>query len=89
MPRFDVNEDLEIDVDDFLYECDSEDIKKLIEALIENGDLEMKDFIDRSRMSADEQIFEEYLSSISGRWNQLTQEEEETILKIGAKFRYL
>ena len=89
MPRFDVNEDLEIDVDDFLYECDSEDIKKLIEALIENGDLEMKDFVDRSRMSANEQIFEEHLSSISGRWNQLTQEEEETILKIGAKFRYL
>ena len=89
MPRFDVNEDLEIDVDDFLYECDSEDIKKLIEALIENGDLEMKDFADRSRMSANEQIFEEHLSSISGRWNQLTQEEEETILKIGAKFRYL
>ena len=89
MPRFDVNEDLEIDVDDFLYECDSEDIKKLIEALIENGDLEMKDFVDRSRMSAGEKIFEEHLSSISGRWNQLTQEEEETILKIGARFRYL
>ena len=89
MPRFDVNEDLEIDVDDFLYECDSEDIKKLIEALIENGDLEMKDFVDRSRMSASEQTFEEHLSSISGRWNQLTQEEEETILKIGARFRYL
>jgi len=89
MPRFDVNEDLEIDVDDFLYECDSEDIKKLIEALIENGDLEMKHFADRSRMSAGEEIFEEHLSSISGRWNQLTQEEEETILKIGARFRYL
>jgi hypothetical protein len=85
MPRFDVNEDVEIDVDDFLSECDSEDIKKLIE----NGDLEMKDFIDSSRMSASEKIFEEHLSSISGRWNQLTQEEEETILKIGAKFRYL
>jgi hypothetical protein len=89
MPRFDVNEDLEIDVDDFLYECDSEDIKKLIEALIENGDLEMKNFVDHSRMSAGEKIFEEHLSSISGRWNQLTQEEEETILKIGARFRYL
>jgi hypothetical protein len=89
MPRFDVNEDIEVEVDDFLYECDSEDIKKLIEALIENGDLEMKNFVDHSRMSANEQIFEEHLSSISGRWNQLTQEEEETILKIGAKFRYL
>jgi len=89
MPRFDVNEDIDIDVDEFLSACDSGDIKKLIEALIENGDLEMKHFTDRSRMSADEQIFEEHLSSISGRWNQLTQEEEETILKIGAKFRYL
>jgi hypothetical protein len=87
MPRFDVNED--IDVDEFLSACDSGDIEELIEALIENGDLEMKDFIDRSRMSAGEKIFEEHLSSISGRWNQLTQEEEETILKIGAKFRYL
>ena len=88
MPRFDVNEDIEIDVDDFLSECDSKDIKKLIEALIERGELEMKDFIDSSRMSASEQTFEEHLSSISGRWNQLTQEEEE-ILKIGARFKYL
>ena len=89
MPRFDINEDIEIDVDEFLSECNSGDIKELIEALIENGDLEMKDFVDRSRMSAREQIFEEHLLSISGRWNQLTQEEEETILKIGARFRYL
>jgi len=89
MPRFDVNEDIDLDVDEFLSACDSGDIKELIEALIENGDLEMKHFADRSRMSAGEQIFEEHLSSISGRWNQLTQEEEETILKIGARFRYL
>lgn len=89
MPRFDVNEDIEIDIDDFLDACNSGDIEELKEALIERGDLEMKDFTDSSRMSASEQIFEEHLSSISGRWYQLTQEEEETILKIGARFRYL
>jgi hypothetical protein len=89
MPRFDVNEDVEIDVDDFLDACDSGDIEELIEALIERGELEMKDFVNSPRMSASEKIFEEHLSSISGRWNQLTQEEEETILKIGARFRYL
>ena len=89
MPRFDVNEDILVDVDDFLDACDSGDIKELIEALIERGELETKDFVNSSRMSAGEKIFEERLSSISGRWNQLTQEEEETILKIGARFRYL
>ena len=89
MPRFDVNEDIEVDVDEFLDACDSGDIEELIEALIERGELETKDFVNSSRMSASEQIFEEHLSSISGRWNQLTQEEEETILKIGARFRYL
>ena len=89
MPRFDVNEDIEIDLDDFLSECNSGDIEELIEALIERGELEMKDFVNSPRMSASEQTFEEHLSSISGKWNQLTQEEEEIILKIGARFKYL
>lgn len=85
----DYDVDVDIDVDEFLYACSPSDTQEVIEQLIDNGDLDLKDTVDHSKMSASEKIFEEHLLSISGRWNQLTQEEEELILKIGARFRYL
>jgi len=38
-------------------------------------------------MSVSEVVFEEHLDAIHGKWNCLTSDEEEQILKIGKKFK--
>jgi hypothetical protein len=38
-------------------------------------------------MSVSEKIFEEHLEAIHGKWNVLSSEEEEQIMKIGKKFK--
>ena len=38
------------------------------------------------KMSVSEKIFEEHLDAIHGKWNVLSNEDEEQIMKIGKKF---
>ena len=85
MPYF----DQEIDVDDFLYECNERDIKDLIDALIERGDLpeSVRVLSDTpTQISAVESEFENALSKLHGKWNNLTSEEEQTIINISKRF---
>ncbi len=85
MPYF----EQEIDVSDFLYECRSKEIKEIIESLIDTGHLpESVRGISNSsvQLSAAETEFEDALYKLHGKWNNLTSEEEQTIINISKRF---
>ena len=88
MPDFDYDGYIDIDVDDFLSACNKRDIDDIIDALIEDGYLKNSDrtIDERSQMSAPEQLFEEALSKLHGKWNQLSKEEEQIIMLLANKF---
>jgi hypothetical protein len=81
---------VDIEVDEFLWSCDSRDIQELIQALIEDGHLknheEDKNDKNDYAHSAPEAIFEEALSKLRGKWNMLSSEEEQMIIKISTRF---
>jgi hypothetical protein len=79
--------EIDIDVDDFLNKCSSREIDELIDALIEDGHIskEAKDNVYDS-YNVSEAQYQEALKKLRGRWNMLTKEEEETILKIANRF---
>lgn len=87
MPSFYVD-DVDIDVDEFLSACSEREREDLIKALIEDGYLNKKDVTPSPGLSVGEEIFEEHLNAIHGKWHRLTPEEEEVIIKIGKKFIY-
>lgn len=88
MPYF----EQEIDVSDFLYECGSREIKEIIDSLIDDGHL--PESVRSVRMksnspaqtSAAESEFEDALHKLHGKWNNLTSEEEQTIINISKRF---
>lgn len=85
MPYF----DQEIDVADFLYECNERDIKEIIDTLIDDGHLpeSVRGKSNSSvQLSVAENEFEEALHKLHGKWNNLTSEEEKTIINISKKF---
>ena len=87
MPTF-YAEDIEIDVDKFLSSCNDRDKEELIDALIEEGYLKKdcrKDFKDYN-YSVSESHFVEAIDKLRSKWNMLTKEEEEFILKIANRF---
>jgi hypothetical protein len=87
MPTF-YAEDIEIDVDKFLSSCNDRDKEELIDALIEEGYLKKdcrEDFKDYN-YSVSESHFVEALDKLRSKWNMLTKEEEEFILKIANRF---
>lgn len=86
MPNFDFNVDEYISVDDFLSECSSSEIEELIEALIEDGHLPKHSKTDIDARGVGESIYEESLNKLHGKWNRLSQEEEETIINIAKRF---
>lgn len=90
MPKFykqtEVCVETEVDIDDFLNACSSKDIDELVDALIEDGHISEKAKLSYDCYSAAEAYFEEALEKLKGKWNMLTQEEEEIILKIANRF---
>ena len=91
MPTF-YSEEIDVSPDEFLSACDKEEIKEIIDALVEDGYIRKNDVLSsdgKSTLSASEDIFEEHLNALHGRLHMLTNEEEETIIKIASKFRYL
>lgn len=88
MPDFDYDGYVNVDVDDFLRACDRTDIEDLIDTLVEDGYLNDSDRVidERSRMSAPEQLFEDQLQKLHGKWNQLSKTEEEILLAIAKRF---
>lgn len=80
-------DDVEIDVDEFIDNCSASEIEDLIDALIDMG--ELKDY-SRSKSKyafhISEAEFEEALQKLSGKWNQLSSIEEQSILSIAKRF---
>lgn len=88
MPTFypDV-EDINVDPEEFLSACDTRETEELIDALIEGGYLKKncRPSYDES-YSPSESFYQEALDKLNGKWNMLTKEEEELILKIANRF---
>lgn len=85
MPRFYVDESIDLDVEEFLDKCSLDEIEEVIEWLKE-GSFTLDKNIDLTQMSGVEVIYEEALTKLHGKWNRLTKEEEDFILKLGSKF---
>jgi hypothetical protein len=87
MPTF-YAEDIDIDVDEFLSACSSREKEELIDALIEDRYLKENCKVDYKYelLSVPESFYIDAIDKIKGRWNMLTQEEEEIILKIASRF---
>ena len=84
MPRF-FTEELDIDVDEFLESCSTNEIKEVIDWLEEDGQLE-HGFNITGRESMNERIFLDSLFKIKDNWMGLSKEEEEIILNISKRF---
>ena len=87
MPTF-YAEDIDIIVDEFLSACSSREKEELIDALIEDRYLKENCKVDYKYelLSVSESFYIDAIDKIKGRWNMLTQEEEEIILKIASRF---
>ena len=89
MPRFeqDVYVDIDIDVDDFLNECDSRDIKDLIESLVEDGHLP-KSVLNspNDKLGKLESDFTNKIDSLKNKYYSISQEDEEILNQIFKKY---
>lgn len=91
MPTFYV-EDIDIEPSEYVQTCSYSDIKELIEELVDAGHLPQsiknmiskKDKKERGFHPA-EATYESSLDKLHGKYSVLTQEEEETILKIASR----
>lgn len=86
MPSF-TPEDLDISPSEFVQACSKREREKLIEYLSTNGFIELCDKTPSTRISAPESIFEESLNALHDKWNMLSSEEEEIIMKIASRFK--
>lgn len=89
MPTFQAD-DIDIEPSEFLDSCDKSEIKEIIEYLVEDGHISNTALLSgQKKPSVGDSIFEEHLTALHGRRHMLTNEEEEIIIKIASKFRYL
>lgn len=87
MPYLDYDGSIDIDVDDFLSACNRREIEELIDALEDSGHIRpSRRVVDNPEVSAPEQLFEEALNKLHGKWNQLSNSEEVIILTITKRF---
>lgn len=84
MPEFYV-EEISIDPDQFVDSCNKREIKELIDYLVEE-DLVVRKGVKAAARGNDEQIFEEALLKLSGKWNMLSTAESEFISNIAKRF---
>ena len=89
MPTF-YTEELDIDADEFLSACKNRDIEEIIDILIEEEwikkDARLQVPSKQYNYSIVEAQFEEALEKLSGKWNMLTSEEEQLIIKLASRF---
>jgi hypothetical protein len=86
MPYFDYDGDINVDVDEFLSACNRDDIDEIVDALVEDRYIKPSQIIHDSKMAAPEQLFEEALNKLHGKWNRISKTEEEIILAITNRF---
>jgi hypothetical protein len=79
---------VDIDIDDFLYSCSDYDIKKIIEALVEDGHLPESIITKKSRYQSTpgEELHMAYCSKIAGNYFQMTNEETAFIEQLAKKY---
>lgn len=89
MPTF-YTEELDIDADEFLSACKDRDKEEIIDILIEEQylkkDCRLNNQSKQYNYSIVEAQFEEALNKLSGKWNMLTSEEEQLIIKLASRF---
>lgn len=89
MPKFYQQSEVcvDVDVDEYLSNCNTKETEELIDALIEDGYLKKDCRVDDYEVySPSESFYQEALDKLNGKWNMLTKEEEEIILKIASRF---
>ena len=87
MPRFyeDVEVDIDIDVDEFLSNCDKEDIKQLIECLTDDGYLTTENTI-KKNVSYMEHLYQKQCNFLKESYLSMGKEDIEIIEKIYKKY---
>lgn len=87
MPRFyeNVEVDIDIDVDEFVSECNSEDIKDLIECLKENGYLTSENITD-AKISYIEEKHQIYCNHLRSSYLKMSGEDMEVIENLAKKY---
>jgi|LakMenEpi03Aug12_release.lakeMendotaPanAssembly.Ray.scaffolds.fasta_scaffold1758243_1 hypothetical protein len=87
MPRFyeNVEVDIDIDVDEFLSNCDKEDIKDLIESLREDGHLKIEN-MSPDNISYMEEKHRYYCAHLADSYLQISPEDMEIIEKLSKKY---
>lgn len=86
MPTFECD-NIYITPEEFVSSCSKIERNKLINVLKEYGYIIVDTSNGNDRITNLEETFENHLDSLRGKWNRLTQEDEETILKIAKKFK--
>lgn len=87
MPTF-YGDQLEISVPEFLNACSSSEKQELIRLILgKNRNQLNKSYKEFEKMSVGEELFEENLYALHGKWNVLSNEEENTIVKIAKRFK--
>lgn len=88
MPRIDLYNvdvsDIDIDVEDFLYECSERDIQQIINYLKEENYLKQDDIIQTGSLG--DEKFIESLDKLKNKRLNLTLEEEQMIIDLANKF---
>jgi hypothetical protein len=86
MPTF-RSDDIDIDVYDFLDECDKNEIKEVIAYLVEKGHLSEEAITsDQSRLCSSEYEYIKAIDKLRNKWTLLAPQEEEQILIISKRF---
>jgi len=89
MPRFNEYVEIDVDVDDFLQECDLDEIQEAIEWLRDEEYItkfNLLDDFDGEPKSALQQLFEEDLIKIQNSYLQISKEDFEAINRIAKKY---
>jgi hypothetical protein len=88
MPYFSTDAELDISIDDFLYECDSQDIKDLINALIEEGHLTPKQVFNHkaSGVTPLEQDYISMCNKLSDKFYQMSNEDIQVLETLYKKY---
>jgi len=90
MPKFsnyrEIESFVDVDVDEFLDACNSQEKEEIVDALIEDRYLKKDCRETFESYSPSEAFYQEAIKKLNGKWNMLTKEEEETILNIAKRF---
>lgn len=84
MPDFYVD-DVSIDPDEFVSACNSRDLNELVDELVDRG-LVIRKAVETEARGYDEQVYEEAVEKLFGRWNMLTHAESEFITNLAKRF---